>query len=67
MKLTIDTAAIAHRVRRWWFRWFQAPRPGARCCDCGGELTHDERVYYGVTCERCEGIAFRAQQAADGG
>jgi hypothetical protein len=64
MRLTIDTGAIAHTIRRAWFRWFQQPRPGAACMDCGATLTATERTYYGVTCERCEGIRYAELERA---
>lgn len=70
MKLTIDTDALWHRIRRAFWRWTtRRYQPGfhipGRCADCGIPLTYAECTYYGKTCERCEGIAFHAQQAAE--
>jgi phage FluMu protein Com len=67
VKLTIDTGAIAHSIRRWLFKFLRTPRTIGRCRDCGKALTHLECNYYGSTCERCEGIAFHATELADRG
>lgn len=37
------------------------------CSDCGATLTAAEAHYYGATCEACEGRAFHASEAAEGG
>lgn len=66
MRLTIDTGAIAHRIRRWLFKFFGTPQTMGRCYDCGKPLTFDECRYYHTACERCEGINFHAQQDAAG-
>lgn len=65
MRLTIDMGAIAHALRRWWYRWCREPRPGTNCLDCGARLNAAERTYYGHTCERCEGIAFHKKDTAN--
>lgn len=39
--------------------------PRHDCADCGAPLTAAERCYYGASCERCEGAAWRAQQEAE--
>lgn len=64
------TNALWHRIRRAFWRWSaKRYQPGfhipGRCADCGIPLTYAECTYYGRTCERCEGIAFHAQQAAE--
>lgn len=62
MKIIIDTAAIAHRIRRLWWRLIR-PEAGAiaqwRCFGCGKHLTAVEREHYGISCERCEGHWMR--------
>lgn len=66
MRLVIDFEALWHRLCR--ASW-QAPiligwkldliRSGNVCHDCGKSLTPDEKTYYEVHCERCEGIFSR--------
>jgi ribosomal protein L37AE/L43A len=55
VKITIDTAAIAHRIRRRWWKLMRTPKRLTQCYDCGVGLTDDERTYYGWNCEQCEG------------
>lgn len=66
MKVTIDTTAIAHRIRRWLFKLFRTPRTMGRCADCGKPLTFEECHYYVHTCERCESMAFHAEEVNRG-
>lgn len=56
--------AVQWDARRWWYRWFQQPRPGVNCLDCGAKLTAAERTYFGHTCERCEAIAMERMERA---
>lgn len=70
MKLTIDTAAALHGLRRWWWRLMTRDlkppfRVPAHCCECGKLLTPDELHYYGHTCERCEAINFHRFEALE--
>jgi Zn finger protein HypA/HybF involved in hydrogenase expression len=62
MRITIDLGAIAHSIRRWWRSLFCGVTQRGHCIDCGKRLSVDELHYYGHTCERCEGIAFHAQE-----
>lgn len=37
------------------------------CADCGRTLTAEEKHYYGVTCETCEGNAYNFETSEKGG
>lgn len=35
----------------------------ARCIECGDDLTRDEKQFYEVRCEYCEGLWFERMEA----
>jgi len=63
VRLVIDFGAIAHAVRRCWWRKFGKPSVN-RCAGCGRKLTRDEAYFYICHCERCEGIAMQELERA---
>lgn len=56
MKVVIDFSAIVHRIRRAIWKLCCFASYESECSECGTDLTDDEFVHYGRTCERCEGI-----------
>ncbi len=53
-------------LRRWIWRRFGSAflsHPG-RCAACGAWLTADERHYYEINCNRCDGIAMQEMERA---
>src|SRR5205085_10066402 len=58
VQVVIDPGAMAHGVRRWWYRITGRKAGEGDCIQCGKRLNADEAHHYLFHCERCEGIEF---------
>jgi hypothetical protein len=56
--IVIDFRAIAHSIRRWWWRLIGGRASETQCVACGSEMTIDEEFHYIYHCKRYEGISM---------